>query len=196
MTAETDALDATQDTMVSIARGIGAFDGRSSLSTWAYRVATNTCFSALRKQARRRSHEVLSGTMDTLTPQGARPGREAGAEDGTWALGPRRMSIPSSIGPASAHRAQDPLGDRAATAVDLEKALERVPPQFRIALVLRASEGLGYDEIAQVLGAPVGTVRSRISRARALLAEYLFPPGAEAGATELGAPDERQTQSR
>ena len=206
MTTEADALDATQDAMVSIVRGLKAFDGRSSLSTWVYRVNTNTCSSALSKEARHRSHELPSGAMSTTTSQDTRAPQQSVASNVAAAHALRPGATLSLISPAT-----DPIGDAAATNVDVDRALEHVPPQFRIALLLRSSEGMSYEEIGLVLGVPVGTVRSRIARARALLARELFSSGADAGADagagendgtadagamEQDAAGERQTESR
>jgi RNA polymerase sigma-70 factor (ECF subfamily) len=81
--------------------------------------------------------------------------------------------------------ADEPVGDGPAlpplqlqigAEVDLERALARVPEQFREALVLRDIEELSYDEIARVLGVPIGTVMSRLHRGRALLRQVLQEP--------------------
>ncbi|MEO8202077.1 MAG: sigma-70 family RNA polymerase sigma factor [Gemmatimonadota bacterium] len=65
--------------------------------------------------------------------------------------------------------------DRAETLAELQSALGRLPPQFREVLVLRELEGLSYEEIGLIVRAPAGTVMSRLSRARARLAQVLSP---------------------
>ncbi len=180
MLADADALDATQDAVVNIVRGIATFDRRSSFSTWSYRVTTNACLSALRSRARRRSHELLSAEPDTASREASRGGRLAGLTD-TATGNARTTGVDRSI------TSDDSLANHVATAVDLDNAMSLVPPQFRAALLLRSSEGLSYEEIAQTLAIPVGTVRSRIARARVLLARELFGVGAEQLTGELDA---------
>ena len=67
----------------------------------------------------------------------------------------------------------DPVGERISTRLDLDAALAALPEEFRVPVVLRDQSGLSYDEIAEVLGIPPGTVRSRIARGRARLTETL-----------------------
>jgi RNA polymerase sigma-70 factor (ECF subfamily) len=132
-----DALDATQEAMIAIARGIDRFDGRAAFSTWCYRVATNAALDELRRRRRR--------------PVPADP-------DGPQPVAP---------GPA--------IEDRVGARLDVDAALRTLPDDFRVAVVLRDLCDLDYAEIAEVLDVPPGTVRSRISRGRALLVEQLDP---------------------
>ena len=67
------------------------------------------------------------------------------------------------------------VGDAAANRVDVDAALARLPAEYRAAVVLRDLCGLAYDEIAEVLEVPIGTVRSRIARGRGLLVPLLAP---------------------
>jgi RNA polymerase sigma-70 factor (ECF subfamily) len=143
--SDADALDAAQDALIAIARGLDRFDERSSFSTWAYRIATNACLDELRRRRRR--------------PVPAEP-------DPT-------LASPGDVANAVAAR------------VDIDAALATLPAEFLAAVVLRDLNGLSYDEIAQVLEIPPGTVRSRIARGRGLLADRL--------AGNHGAPLERPT---
>lgn len=130
-----DALDATQEALLAIARKIGSFDGRSKFSTWAYRVATNAALDESRRRGRRpRPTEHLPETART---DGS--ATEAG------------------------------IADR----LDVEAALANLTPEYRAAVALRDLVGMDYAEISEVLGIPPGTVRSRISRGRAALADLL-----------------------
>lgn len=147
-----DALDATQEAMIAIARGIGRFDGRSRFTTWIYRVATNAALDELRRRKRRPS----TGTTD----------------DVSWRLDDR--AAPSSIGAPSESEAVD-------VRLDVDAALEQVPEEFRAAVVLRDLADLDYAEIGQTLGIPVGTVKSRVNRGRAALRAALGNPGAVSG---------------
>jgi RNA polymerase sigma-70 factor (ECF subfamily) len=131
-----DALDATQEAMIAIARGIATFDGRSRFTTWMYRVATNAALDEARRRQRR------------PTP----------VED----VGATAPPAFGSVGGAA-------VDERVSTRLDVDAALRALPEEFRAAVVLRDLADLDYAEIAEVLGIPPGTVRSRISRGRALL---------------------------
>jgi RNA polymerase sigma-70 factor (ECF subfamily) len=133
-----DALDATQEAMIAIARGITRFDGRAAFTTWAYRVATNAALDELRRQRRRPL------PLDPTDREG---------------------SAPRDPGPS--------IEDRVGTRLDVDAALATLPDEFRVAVVLRDLCDLDYAEIAEVLDVPPGTVRSRISRGRAILVEHL-----------------------
>jgi RNA polymerase sigma-70 factor (ECF subfamily) len=128
-----DALDATQEALIAISRGIKRFDGRSRFTTWMYRVATNAALD----EARRRRRRPL--------PSEHLPDRVATA-DGTDAVDAR---------------------------LDIDAALAVLPADFRAAVALRDLAGLDYAEIATVLDIPIGTVRSRIARGRAALADHI-----------------------
>jgi RNA polymerase sigma-70 factor (ECF subfamily) len=134
---EADALDATQEALLAVVRGLPRFDGRASFSTWSYRVATNACLDELR---RRRRRPVAAWTPD---------------DDHT----------PTSDAPG--------MADTVTQKLAIDAAMATLPLEFRAAVVLRDQCGLDYAEIASVLDIPPGTVRSRIARGRALLAEQL-----------------------
>jgi RNA polymerase sigma-70 factor (ECF subfamily) len=136
---DADALDATQEALIAIVRGLPGFDGRARFSTWAYRVATNACLDEVRRRRRR----PLVGLPE-------RDGVPVEAVDGA---------------PATA--------DRVADRLDVDAALAELPEEFRAAVVLRDLCQLDYAEIAEVLDIPPGTVRSRIARGRAQLADRL-----------------------
>ena len=144
-----DALDAAQEALIAIVRGLPRFDGRSAFTTWAYRVATNSALDELRRRQRR----PLPGLLEA---------REA----------------PTSSGRHSSETAGAPVvcvdpGDVASSRVDVDAALQRLPEEQRAAIVLRDLLDLDYAEIAEVLSIPIGTVRSRIARGRGALAALL-----------------------
>ena len=148
---EADAYDATQEAMVSIARGIRRFDGSSTFSTWAYRVATNASLDELRRRKRRPVPTVFDD-------HGSRSGPgdpSSGFVDATTVAFDDDERLP--------------LDDRTALRVDVDRALAGLPVDFRVAVILRDLCGLDYAEIAEILGVPGGTVRSRIARGRAAL---------------------------
>jgi RNA polymerase sigma-70 factor (ECF subfamily) len=135
-----EARDLTQDSMIRILEGLKGFDGRSKLSTWVIRVALNACYSHLRRRRLRR-HQSL----DDPDP---RTGRALGAA----------LTAPAE--PSPARRVQQAEGAR------LERALESLDPDMRAVLVLRDLQELSYQQIGEVLELPVGTVKSRLFRAR------------------------------
>ncbi len=141
--SDADADDAAQNALIAIVRALPSFDGRSRFGTWAYRIAVNASLDELRRR-RRRADPGLPGDADLSGP-GAGP-----------------ELIATTVGPESA-----------ALTVDVDAALRRLPPDFRAAVVLRDLCGLDYAEIAEILGVPAGTVRSRISRGRSALAPLL-----------------------
>ena len=103
----------------------------------------------------------------------------------TW-LGKNRRGAPDPLPQASGDLLEAPPGDpagmlvRAADVARLRQAIEALPVDFREAFVLRELEGLSYKEIAAVAGLPIGTVMSRLSRARQLLQKALAPTDGEA----------------
>jgi RNA polymerase sigma-70 factor (ECF subfamily) len=157
---DADAGDALQEGLIALARGIRhRYDGRAAFTTWAYRVVTNACLDEMRRRSRR----PAPGTV-ALFPDGgsgeAGPGRArgSGAPVAAFAAGPS--------GP-------DPGIEAVAARLDVDAAVAQLPPDFRAAVVLRDLCDLDYAEIARVLDIPPGTVRSRIARGRALLADLL-----------------------
>jgi RNA polymerase sigma-70 factor (ECF subfamily) len=149
---DADALDATQEALIAVARRIDRFDGRAAFTTWLYRVTTNACLDELRRRRRR-------------------PQPTASATD---------PSHPADVG-GSADRAvsqiendsRRDLAEVTAERIDLDRALAELPFDFRVAVVLRDLLGLDYAEIGEVLEIPPGTVRSRIARGRSHLARRL-----------------------
>jgi RNA polymerase sigma-70 factor, ECF subfamily len=138
-----DALDATQEALIAVTRGLHRYDGRSLFTTWLYRVATNAALDELRRRKRRPEPAEL-------------------VED-------RRRG--GGVGAA-------PVESAVAARLDVDAALAGLRPEFRAAVVLRDLCDLDYAEIAEVLDVPIGTVRSRIARGRAAIADQLREPTA------------------
>lgn len=153
LTSEEDARDAAQEAMIAIARGLAGFDGRSSFSTWCYRVATNAALDELR---RRRRRPVPASDRFEESEEGAPQPPAAG---------------------------RDPVAGAVTDRLTVERALGKLPEDQRVAVVLRDIADLDYAEIGEVLGLPIGTVRSRIFRGRAALAEELRERGRPAVVT-------------
>lgn len=151
---DADALDATQEALIAVARRIDHFDGRAAFTTWLYRVTTNACLDELRRRRRR-------------------PQPSSAATDPS-----HRADIGRSAD-AAVSRTEDDTGrdlaEATAERVDLDRALAELPFDFRVAVVLRDLLGLDYAEIGEVLQIAPGTVRSRIARGRSHLARRLNP---------------------
>ncbi len=137
--SEADAHDYCQDALVSIVKGLPRFDGRSSFSTWSYRVATNACLDAIRRNKR------VPMPVDQLTVA--------------------QTVETQSDGVTIAGDVVDKMF--------IDEILPAVDDAFRVPLVMREVTGLSYNEIAETLDIPIGTVRSRISRGRKQLSELL-----------------------
>ena len=193
---EADALDATQDALLAAIRGLSRFDARSSLATWLYRIATNACIDEMRRRRRRPVTGLGADIADVVgevsfdasglfvVPRESRGDRfdEPVLRTDVWpdeggAAAPR---WPTSRSPGArditgrdkgAEWGRDPA-DVVAARVDVDEALASLPEDFRTAVVLRDVCDLPYDEIADILQVPVGTVRSRIARARSALAAW------------------------
>ena len=142
-----DAAELAQDALVRAIRGIGSYDGRSAFSTWLTRVTMNTCLSWHRARGRRAGK--LPGPIENpdVFPDPRGPA-EPGAAGGVQAGG----------------------GDRASR---VEAALDRINPEHRAVLVLRDVRGLDYDAIGAALDLRLGTVKSRLFRARAAMRDAL-----------------------
>ncbi|RMH30319.1 MAG: sigma-70 family RNA polymerase sigma factor [Planctomycetota bacterium] len=136
------ARDLAQDTLVRVIGAVGAFDGRARFTTWLTRIAMNVCISHLRKAKHRRAASL----------------------EAPVAAGPVGRDLLESAEPTAAGRVE--LDEDLARVARAMRALEE--PQ-RVMLVLRDVRGLDYREIAEALHLPIGTVKSRLFRAREAL---------------------------
>jgi RNA polymerase sigma-70 factor (ECF subfamily) len=141
------APDVTQEVFLKIFRKIDGFRGESSLKTWIYRIAVNEARNHRRWFGRHRRQEV---TLEPLA-----------GEKSTGVSLPDQGPSPYEL--ARDHETQELI----------ESALQRVSGNYRAALVLREVEGLRYEEIAEILGISLGTVKSRILRGRESLRKQL-----------------------
>jgi RNA polymerase sigma-70 factor (ECF subfamily) len=151
-----DAEDIVQETLLAAWQGLGRFEGRSSLRTWLYRIATNRCLNARRA---RRSHAVSNPPVPPELPQ-PNATREA-----VW-LDPypdsRLEAIPDlSPGPEAKYEATQ------AISLAFVTALQLLPPRQRAVLVLRDVLGFHANEVAQMLDSSTESVTSALKRARA-----------------------------
>lgn len=144
---ETEACDVVQEVFIKIFRGVDSFREQSSLRTWIYRIAVNEAHNRRRWFARHSRREVsLDGDEDS--------GRSI-----DFARDPARSPYEQVLD----HESQTLI----------EQALTRIRPAFRAAVVLRDIENLSYEEIAEILGVSLGTVKSRIVRGREALRREL-----------------------
>ncbi len=141
---EHDARDLTQDSMLKIMEGVDSYDGRAKLSTWVIRVTMNCCLSHLRKERLRRHAPI-----DAIDASG-------------------RDSGPLHV-PAVAELLPSRRVEQAEMRHVLRRAMGNLDPQMRAVLVLRDMQELEYQLISEVLGVPIGTVKSRLFRARLAL---------------------------
>lgn len=145
-----DAEDLTQDVLIKVFESLESYDRRSKLSTWIIRIAINACVSHMRKAKVRKASSLHSG-----------PGSEPGAEG-------MRLAIADTTEPSAGSRVEHVEMRRSVIV-----ALNRLEPEVRALLVLRDVQDLDYEQISQVLDVPVGTVKSRLFRARAALREEM-----------------------
>ena len=145
-----DGQDLAQEAFLNAWRGLPGFKGDSSFATWVYRLAGNACLDFLRRRKRR---------------QGVEGGPSMDDEESGWA--------------EPADPRQDPEGEtlRRELKQAVEEGLAALPDHHRQVLVMRALSGMTYQEISQVLEVDLGTVKSRIARARLALKNYLQQDG-------------------
>jgi RNA polymerase sigma-70 factor (TIGR02960 family) len=158
-----DAEDALQDTLLTAWRGLGGFEGRASMRTWLYRVATNRCLDALRSASRRPAKEWDIDEYEPPEPTGLgevvwlQPFPDALLED----------AIDAPLGPEARYEQSE------AISLAFVTALQVLPPRQVAVLVLRDVLGFHADEVADMLGSTVESVTSALKRARANLQRRL-----------------------
>ncbi len=152
-----DAADLTQEVFVKVFRGVGSFHGESSLRTWIYRIALREASNQRRWWVRHKQQQVAID--EDLTDR----------EPGTPMRLKERLVDPAE----SPYDAVVHAENRAL----VEAALKRVPEPFRTTLILRDIEGFVYEEVAEIQGVSLGTVKSRLVRGRAHLKALLTAPG-------------------
>jgi RNA polymerase sigma-70 factor (ECF subfamily) len=155
-----DAPDITQEVFIKVFRSIRSFNGEASLRTWLYRIAIHEAANQRRWWSRHKRQEI---TIDT--PLGA---DDSGGDDESLCLS---ATLRDCHGTPCDHAQQSELKAR------IEDCLRRLPEAFRTAIVLREMEGFAYEEIAEILQIPVGTVKSRLKRGRASLRDLLVAEG-------------------
>ncbi|WP_407665130.1 sigma-70 family RNA polymerase sigma factor [Microcella humidisoli] len=160
-----DAADLVQETFVKAFAAFAQFEQGTNLKAWLYRILTNTFINVYRKKQR----DPYQGTIDEL-------------ED--WQLGGAESATSTTTRSAEA----EAIDRMPASAV--KDALQSIPEDFRLAVYFADVEGFSYQEIADIMKTPVGTVMSRLHRGRRLLRELLADYARERGMT---APDAAAT---
>ncbi len=143
-----EVLDVTQEAFIKAYRALPSFRGDSAFYTWIYRIAINTV----------KNHLVALGRRP--------PGEDVDAETAEQLESGGRLR-------ETATPERELLTDEIARTV--QRALDALPNDLRMAIVLRELEGMSYEEIAETMDCPIGTVRSRIFRAREAIDKQLRP---------------------
>ncbi len=145
-----DAYDISQDVFLRVYRSIDTFKGQSKFSTWLFQLATNICIDYCRKNSRRKEVGIVLSDDDG---------------DDTQLDIPDESQIPEKI------YEELQLRD------DIAKCIDKLSDEHRMVLVLRDIDGMSYNEICDILGVELGTVKSRLFRAREKLRSILIKSG-------------------
>jgi RNA polymerase sigma-70 factor (ECF subfamily) len=156
-----DAEDLVQETYLRAARAYGDFEGRSSVRTWLYRIATNACLSALTHRSRR----VLPSGLGAPEPDPGPPSAPAPAEVVWLQPLPDRLFSPESADPAAV------VAGREGLRLALIASLQYLPGRQRAVLILRDVLAFSAAEVAVMLDTSTTAVKSTLQRARARLAD-------------------------
>lgn len=143
-----EAQDVAQDTFIKAYKALGEFRGESAFYTWLYRIAINTAKNYLLSRSRRHSDYEVD-MQDAEQIENA----------------PQLKDIETPENQL--------MNDQIVQVI--KAAIEKLPEEMRIAIMLREFEGMSYEEIAEAMDCPIGTVRSRIFRAREAIDEKLNP---------------------
>jgi len=146
-----DAEDLSQEVFIQAYRGIKKFESRSSFSTWLYRITVNLWKNKLKEQIRQGRGSTFS--LDELGEPEEGQTRELAD------------TLPSL----------DEVVDKKTKIELIKECLEKIHPLYKVVIVLRDIEGKSYTEIAEILDCPLGTVQSRLSRAREALRFKVLP---------------------
>jgi RNA polymerase sigma-70 factor (ECF subfamily) len=143
-----EVFDVTQEAFIKAYRALPKFRGDSAFYTWLYRIATNTAKNHLAAKSRRPPNDDIEA--DTAEQMDVGAGLQENAT-------PERLLMEQEI------------------ARTIKQAVDELPEDLRTAITLRELEGMSYDEIATAMDCPIGTVRSRIFRAREAIDNKLKP---------------------
>jgi RNA polymerase sigma-70 factor, ECF subfamily len=150
-----DAADMTQEAFIRLLRSLGTYRGETKFTTWLYRLVTNICLDGLRRRGR--PVESLDEQNSGQTGDGAQTPGERLADSDRWTQPEERLELRES-------------------ATEVREALVSLPATQRLALTLHYFEDLRYEDIAEVMGLPLNTVKSHIRRGKERLAQVLTNP--------------------
>ena len=153
-----DAEDLVQETFLRAYRGFGGFQDGTNLKAWLYKILTNTYINIYRAKQRRPDEVDFDDVEDFALYR-----RIGGLEAAQAGVTPERLVL-------------DAMPDQA-----VKDAIEALPEQFRVAVLLADVEGFSYKEIADITGVPIGTVMSRLHRGRKQLEKRLADFAVERG---------------
>jgi RNA polymerase sigma-70 factor (ECF subfamily) len=153
-----DAADITQEVFIKVFRSIKSFHGEASLRTWLYRIALREASNQRRWWTRHKRQEL---TIDAPIA----PGEDVDEGMCLSATLTDQSGSPYDLTVCAELKAR------------VEDALRKLPEAFRTVVVLREMEGFSYEEIAEIVEVPAGTVKSRLTRGRAALKEILVADG-------------------
>jgi len=167
-----DAEDVVQEAFVRAYRALAQYDPLRPFGAWMHAITARLCIDF----HRRRRVKTVSLT---------RPEEGSASEEREWEI-------------ADPTEGPETLTERGDEAARLESLIDRLPPDYRLAILLRHAHDLSYEEIAEATGAPIGTVKARIHRARNLLREWIEAGQGPEGEVDKGAesgdlPDEKNT---
>ncbi len=163
-----DAEDALQDTLLSAWQGLGGFEGRASLRTWLYRIATNRCLNSLRSASRRPAKE--------WNIPGIEPPAPTRLGEVTWLEPYPDVLLEGAIGAPAGPEARYELTESISLA--FVTALQALPPRQLAVLILRDVLGFHASEVAGMLDSTIESVNSALKRARATL-QQRYPAGSD-----------------
>jgi RNA polymerase sigma-70 factor (TIGR02960 family) len=176
-----DAEDALQDTLLAAWQGLGGFEGRASIRTWLYRIATNRCLNARRSATRRPAKEW--DVPEVEPPEPTRLGEVVWLEPFPDALLEGAMDVP--LGPEARYERTETISLAFVT------ALQVLPPRQLAVLVLRDVLGFRANEVADMLDSTVESINSLLKRARANLQRRQPPTGEREPAPASDSPSEQ-----
>jgi RNA polymerase sigma-70 factor (ECF subfamily) len=142
-----------QDTFINVYRKLGSFDGRSRFSTWLYAIVTNNC---LMRHRRRKIREIEESLEALESPETSADGKFA-HEIARWDKTPADLVLDKEL------------------RAEIEKAIGKLPPEYRIVFTLRDMEGKSTEETATIVRISKEAAKSRLRRARAFLRDQLTP---------------------
>ena len=175
-----DAEDALQDTLLAAWQGLGGFEGRASIRTWRYRIATTRCLNALRTASRRPVKEWDMARLEL--PEPTRLGEVVWLEPFPDALLEGAIDVP--LGPEARYEQTESISLAFVT------ALQVLPPRQLAVLILRDVLGFHASEVVEMMDSTVESVNSALKRARAGLQSRLPPVHEQGPPPALGSPSE------